>query len=658
MNNGQMIRTATFAGAAVLAVAIALLTRPWIPRPASESLVGQELYPEFVDPLAAASLEIVKYDESTATLQPFKVALVNNRWSIPSHENYPADAKDQLAEAAASLVGLKILEVVTDRPGDHAIFGVVDPDPKNLEAGATGVGMRVVLRDKDGNELVNLIIGKQVPGQEDLRYVRRGKQDPVYVVRLKTDKLSTRFEDWIERDLLQLNTWDIRRVTIDDYAIDIVQGVQIPRTHMVLDYDDKEVKWTLKECRVFQEGQWVDKLLAEDEELDTTKLNDMKWALDDLKIVDVRRKPAGLSQNLRELGEIKLDQEALNSLAQRGFYVIRIGNRYELLSSEGEVTVLMKDGVQYVLRFGAIAAGTTGSEGSESASEKKDSASGGANRYLFVMAEFNPEGIPKPELTPLPELSGEAAGATSTGSGEKPAEQKPAEQGGQSAQPPQEAKTGNGSSQDEPASGVGSKPAEGSSAESSAQTSTPAKSEESKPAESAQASTTQAGETKPAGESQKTEAKSPEEIKKERERIEAENKRKLEEYEEKIKKGKERVQQLNERFAEWYYVISDEVYRKIRLGRPDVVRKKTQTTTGQSTSSPGGATQTQPESQPKPPSETQSASQPVQTGQVEQKAQTEPAQPSKDNTPQQGGETSQPNATESGAGTSAPESTP
>ncbi len=233
---------------------------------------------------------------------------------------------------------------------------------------------------------------------------------------LKTDKLSTKFEDWIERDLLQLNTWDIRRVSIDDYSIDIVQGIQIPRSRMVVEYDDKDVKWTLRECRVFEGDRWVDRPLAEDEELDTTKLNDMKWALDDLKIVDVRRKPAGLSQNLRELGEIKLDQETVKSLAERGFYLVRLGNRYELLSSEGEIVVLMKDGVQYVLRFGGIAAGTGG--GAEQAQGEGSQASGssGTNRYLFVMAEFNPDGIPKPELAPLPELPPEA-GTGSSGPG-------------------------------------------------------------------------------------------------------------------------------------------------------------------------------------------------------------------------------------------------
>ena len=36
--------------------------------------------------------------------------------------------------------------------------------------------------------------------------------------------------------------------------------------------------------------------MAADEELDTKKLDDLKFALDDLKIVDVNRKPGGLSR--------------------------------------------------------------------------------------------------------------------------------------------------------------------------------------------------------------------------------------------------------------------------------------------------------------------------------------------------------------------------
>jgi hypothetical protein len=579
MNGAQLQRTAGFVAIAVLAVLVAWLTQPRLPGPEAETMVGKELFENFKDPLAAASLEIIKYDESKAEMQPFKVALVNNRWCIPSHENYPADAKDQLADAAASLIGLRVLEEITDNPGDHPLYGVVDPDPETLAAGATGVGMRVIMRNAEGEELLNLIVGKEVPGREGLRYVRRRKEPQVYIVSLRTDKLTTKFEDWIERDLLQLNTWDIRQVTINDYSIDIVQGIQIPRSYMVVEYDDKEVKWTLKECRVFQEDRWVDQALAEDEELDSTKLNDMKWALDDLKIVDVRRKPPGMTQNLRELGEVKWDAESAKSLADRGFYIVRVGNRYELLSSEGDFTVLMKDGVQYVLRFGGIAAGPSGS-GEEKAGS--GSSGSGTNRYLFVMAEFNPEGIPKPELTPLPELPAEAAaeqsgGASSGASEGKPpaSEEEKSQDGGNGAAEQGHKDEGSGVVREsEQPEQVEEKPAEGT-------TSSQVTSQEGQTV--ASAASEQQQEKKQDEVEQKAEekraegTKSIEEIKKERERIEAENKRKLEEYEEKVKKGKERVQQLNERFAEWYYVISDEVYRKIRLGRGDIVRKKSGT---------------------------------------------------------------------------------
>ena len=57
-------------------------------------------------------------------------------------------------------------------------------------------------------------------------------------------------------------------------------------------------------------------------------------------------------------------------------------------------------------------------------------------------------------------------------------------------------------------------------------------------------------------------------------RIEKENQRRREEYEGKIAQGKKHVQELNNRFADWYYVISDDVYRKIHVGREQVVKKK------------------------------------------------------------------------------------
>ncbi len=536
----ETLKSTLFVVIALLVVGIAWVTQPAAIVEQAQDMRGQVLFAEFDDPLKAASLEILEYDEQTATVRPFKVALVNDRWSIPSHDNYPADARDHLASAATSLMQRKVLDVPSDSPGDHAMFGVIDPDPKKLDAGAVGVGKRVTMRDKNDKILLNLIIGKEVPGREGLRYVRVVGQDPVYIVQLKTDKLSTRFEDWIEKDLLKLNSWDIRRVAINDYSIDALRGVLNARSRLTVEYNDTgDPRWKILDDQVLQETGWAPRPMAPDEEPNTAKLDDMRNALDDLKIVDVLRKPAELSAALRETGKISPNPQIQDTLAPLGFHVLPAQqyfqffpnpvagpsgpDDFEILSTEGEVYVTMKDGVEYVLRFGQVAGTSSPSAdkdkkegdkkkedadqdaGRKAESKKEDSPSAGVNRFLFVMAQFNKTVIPPPDLQPLPE--------------EKPAEQpKPAT---------------------DPASGDQAKPA--------------------------------------SAEGQNQEAK-PDEAKKdlaaERKRIEEENKRKQDEYEEKIKKGEERVKELNERFADWYYIISDEVYQKIHLGRKDVIKKK------------------------------------------------------------------------------------
>ena len=64
-----------------------------------------------------------------------------------------------------------------------------------------------------------------------------------------------------------------------------------------------------------------------------------------------------------------------------------------------------------------------------------------------------------------------------------------------------------------------------------------------------------------------------EEIQAERERINKENQRKIDERNDNVEKAQEKVREANYRFADWYYVISDEVYKKIHLGRSDIVQQ-------------------------------------------------------------------------------------
>ncbi|MFM8708701.1 MAG: hypothetical protein ACKOHK_11655 [Planctomycetia bacterium] len=228
---------------------------------------------------------------------------------------------------------------------------------------------------------------------------------------LTTSKFTTSFGDWIEKDLLKLSPWDVRRLGIEDYALVAVEtngrvGVTLDRKHRAdLAYDDKDAKWSLVRLEGFnKEGKPEEEQLADGEELATTRLNDLRNALGDLKIVDVARKPSGLSAELKAEESFANDREAVTSMQQRGFLPLKTG---DILSTDGETIVGMKDGVEYVLRFGATTTesgdGKTGDKDGKAAEPGKDSAAETSGRYLLVMARFNEGLLEKPVLEPLPE---------------------------------------------------------------------------------------------------------------------------------------------------------------------------------------------------------------------------------------------------------------
>lgn len=501
------------------------------------------LFPELSDASKAASLEIVSYDDELSTLHPFKVLQSGGVWVLPAHQNYPADAKDQLAAAATALVDLKMLDVVSKSPGDHETYGVIEPDPEKIKPGMTGVGQLIEIRDGSGSKLARLIVGKEDKrlvgadaGGRTLRFVRKAGQDPVYRVEVDTSKFTTSFDDWIEKDLLKLSPWDVRRLGLEDYALVAVEsngrvGVQLDRKYRVdLAYDDKDAKWSLLKLEAFsKEGEPKEEKLADGEELASGKLNDLRNALGDLKIVDVARKPSGLSGELKAEESFTNDREAVTSMQQRGFLPLKTG---EILSTDGETIVGMKDGVEYVLRFGAptTVAGDSKAadkddeevkEGKEAESEK---GAGGetSGRYLLVMARFNEQLLDQPKLDLLPDVPDNSA--------------KKDEDGGKDGEK-KDGEKKDGEKKDDEAT----------------DDKKPDAAESLKKADEAEAAAQVALEN--------------------RRRVERENRRKQDDYNDKVKAAQKRVRELNGRFADWYYVVSDKEYEKIHLGRNSMVQK-------------------------------------------------------------------------------------
>lgn len=645
-------KTIGFVLAGLLAISIGVISTPSSSEVDEVTLVGTDLTKNFTSPETAKRLKIVRFDEDTATLHDFEVAEQNGLWSIPSKDGYPADAAKQMAEAATSLMDRTILGIASKNAGDHEQYGVIDPQSPKLEPGQKGVGTRVTMSDEQGKPLVDLILGKSVRNADTQRYVREAGRDVVYIITIDPAKLSTNFEDWIEKDLLKLNAWDLQQVETKDYSAEmgLVMGPngrpQIgvawdPRADMTFTYNDADAKWNATKLKKFDpkqgpNGDYVDFKLADDEELNTDTLNGLKTALDDLKIVDVKRKPQGLSENLKAGESFMNNREALQDLISKGFAATapQPGAPQELISSNGEVIATMKNGAEYVLRFGNLTntagqekqdkEGKEGKDSKDSKAETKAAGAGGkdkdqksdVHRYMFVMARFNEKAIKQPEIVKLPDLpagAGDAPKDAAAGEAKKDAaapkegegKNKPEEKKGDAAKPNGDAEKKAGEEGKKPGEGekkpgdAEKKPGESASADAAKKDKPDAKKEETAPKKEEEAKkddpAKKQDEAKKEGDAKKQdEAKKEGEPNKdldkviaERKQIEQENQRKLDEYQASIKKGQEAVKDLNVRFGDWYFVVDDNVFQKVRVSKDKVIKKKEKKADG--AAAPGAA---------------------------------------------------------------------
>jgi len=561
----EMAKSAIYCGVALVAALVAYVNRPASVGVRPDEAIGKPLFPAFTDPLVTRSLEIVRYDEELGELRRFKVAEVGGVWVIPSHQNYPADAENRVRDAATSFVDLNVINIASDNAGDHATYGVVEPDAEKTRLGEEGVGLLVVMQDADGKNLAQVIIGKKVKGAEDQRFVRLPTQDRVYTVAFDPDKLSTRFEDWIEKDLLKLNTFDVDQIVLKDYS---VQTGPTPDGRLaVVEYDqrlamtlqDENGTWKLLDFQEFRDGKLVPSSLQEGEQLNRDRLNTLRDALKDLKIVDVARKPKNLGADLKADKGFLNDLEGTQSLIGRGFFPVPVSrDQVELLSSDGEVLIRSKDGVEYVLRFGQVAG------------VEEESDEGNLSRWLFVTARVDKGKFPPPQLEPLPEAPAENDAAQEKPPAAEKSAQTPVKpaNGGNQAQASEEpradqAAEGNEADANEP-------PAAG--PEDPGDAKPTAAGERGNDADTDRAATNDTADP-PSQETAESEETPPPDREAERERIVKENQRKLDEHKDKLKKAEDKVQELNYRFADWYYVISEDVFKKIHLGRADIIQE-------------------------------------------------------------------------------------
>jgi hypothetical protein len=371
-------KTLLFGAAAIVLVLITVLSAPKQVTPDAFSDLGESFFPEFTDPNAATTLEVIEFDEQTGEAKPFKVTFSDGRWTIPSHYSYPADGQDRLARTAAGLIGITKDDFRTDNVADHAACGVIDPLDETVVELA-GRGKRVTVKSDNGLVLADLIVGRSYEDREGFHLVRVPGQKRVYGSLMDLD-ISTKFADWIEADLLKVEKDKISRIVLKDYSIDERTGRLNQRDELAI--------W--KEM----DDSWSAAGIGEDKEVDKYKMGNLTRALDELTIVGVRPKPAGLTASLTQSAEgISINTSDMLSLQSKGYYFAKDGR---LLSNEGELQATTSGGVVYTLRFGEVVYGT-GEAVSAGTGDAGGATGPGENRYLFITTSFNPDMFPEPD---------------------------------------------------------------------------------------------------------------------------------------------------------------------------------------------------------------------------------------------------------------------
>ncbi len=368
--------------AALVIAAVLLAAVTWALGPRGHSPIGlpdhdRLLFPDFADPNGATSLEVVEFDERTGTPRAFKVQNQRGSWTIPSHFDYPADAKDRLARIAAEIVTLRQEDVASVSTADYERLGVLDPMDVALP-GVKGRATRVTIRGENERLLADILIGRPVTGHDELRYVRRPDQKMVSIARIGNLQTSTRFSDWIDPDLLRIDRNDIDAINIVNYSLDHTSGAVRPREALLL-RRSRDDDWTLADS-------------GSNERTSQAAVDALITNLVGLKITAVFPKPPGISAALARSGQSTAITTAdRDDLARKGFYLTRDGR---LLSNEGEVLVHTRRGVFYTLRFGEVASGEPDDENAASgnAAESRESAPR-ENRYVFITVAFDPSSI-------------------------------------------------------------------------------------------------------------------------------------------------------------------------------------------------------------------------------------------------------------------------
>ena len=378
---------------------------------------------------SVARLELAAIPEGESKPQSFKLSRRDNIWRLQSYHGYPAEAQERLAKTAASALGIVRQAVAGKSESDHERFGVIDPLKKDIKT-PKAAGKRIRMLDAKGEVLVDLIVGKKVSteeqkprGMEDdenaldqarpKHYVRRPDETETYIAEISLE-VSTKFSEWIEPDLLKLDSQNVRTLKIDNYETEVVGQYSSPDGPVNVLEPTKRELVSIKRDSGF--ANWtISGLDEQKQELKTAKIDELLRVLDEMKILGVAPRyrvgnESPLTGDLKFLVPESIGDDGrarqrvlfkmLYDFGKRGYsFTInqamfdKVGQsadplQMSVISKQGDITIATHEGIVYHLHFGNEVVGSPkeieigGKSKSGPAKKKKKTSKGKASKSV------------------------------------------------------------------------------------------------------------------------------------------------------------------------------------------------------------------------------------------------------------------------------------
>ena len=347
--NGAFRTTALMGILAVAMIAGAIYYYPRSAEIVVDAKVNQNLF-ETYETNDIRSIAIMQFSDDSNRMEQFRLRRKGERWVIPNVGDFPVTRIGLIGEVAKSLLDRKVLSLATEDEQGHVEYGVVDPT-EGGNSNRSSLGMRIDLRDRNKADIANLIVGKAVPGNSDgvpRYYVRIPGQPAVYELEIPKQIFRTRFQDWVDPNLMELPTpgmseVSISEINVDQYRLDPkkIAGADRESTYRC------SIKPKNFLFESYDGGEFKEKQLDQAQQREVaSKLS----SIGNIRYVDVLGKPKATAKLLRKPSSIA-DSEVFEPLGQFGFRL----KDSEFEGANGEVSVATSDGVRVRLLLGSLA---------------------------------------------------------------------------------------------------------------------------------------------------------------------------------------------------------------------------------------------------------------------------------------------------------------